>query len=196
MYIIYPAYFTFLTLKHISSSNCSNARRCEKQFVITMSDISAYQHKFRAISNVTKPENVGKVRKRNRAVVSCQQCRNRKSKCDREHPCGTCKGHGTSCTYAKQNPKSSSKSSPQERLSHLENLLLEMMQSKGGQSQMQLPIGRSPTQLASPETSITSDDAEDAPSDLSHAPQGTYSKTDAGESYVGPTHWEAILETV
>ena len=62
--------------------------------------------------------------------------------------------------------------------------------------QVQLPVGRTPTQLASPETSVSDLENEDLPSDLSQAPQGSYSKTDVGESYVGPTHWEAILETV
>ena len=161
------------------------------------SDISAYQHKFRAVGNNTKQENTSKVRKRNRAVISCLQCRSKKSRCDREQPCGTCKAHGTTCTYTKPtNTKSTSKATPQDRLNHLEKLLLDMMQTKDNPQQTQLPVGRSPSQLASPEDSIASNDNADNPPDQSELPQGSYRTTETEESYVGPTHWQAILETV
>ena len=160
-----------------------------------MADISAYQHKFRATVGNAKPDTAGKVRKRNRPVVSCLQCRGRKSKCDREQPCGSCKGHGSPCTYNKPNGKSPPKASPQDRLNHLENLLLQMMQTKEP-GNVQLPVGRSPTQLASPENSVSSTETSTSSLEIPEAPQGAYRKSETEESYVGPTHWQAILETV
>ena len=161
------------------------------------SDISAYQHKFRAVGNNTKQENTSKVRKRNRAVISCLSCRSKKARCDREQPCSTCKAHGTACTYSKAtNAKSPTKATPQDRLNHLEKLLLDMMQSKENPQQSQLPVGRTPSQLASPEESISSNDSPDYPLDQFEEPQGSYRTTETEESYVGPTHWQAILETV
>ena len=162
-----------------------------------VADISAYQHKFRATNNNVKQDSAGKVRKRNRAVVSCMQCRSRKSKCDREQPCATCKGHGTACTYSKQNSaKGLPKASPQERLNHLETLLLEMMQSKESSSRAQIPVRRTPSQVATPGESVSSNDTNDYSLEITETQPGAYRATETEESYVGPTHWQAILETV
>lgn len=160
-----------------------------------MADISSYQHKFRATSKSVKPDNSGKVRKRNRAAVSCLQCRNKKSKCDREQPCGSCKVHGTTCTYGKSDVKRPSKISPQDRLNHLEDLLLEMIQAKD-QNNVQLPVGRTPSQLASPEDSASSIEISTGSPGSGQALRGSYRQSETEESYVGPTHWQAILETV
>ena len=70
-----------------------------------------------------------------------------------------------------------------------------MMQSKES-STVQLPIGRTPPQLASPVASISSSDASPPPPEPSEAPQGAYRQGATEESYVGPTHWQAVLETV
>ncbi|QOU18853.1 hypothetical protein BRETT_004071 [Brettanomyces bruxellensis] len=44
-------------------------------------------------------------RKRNRKFVVCIQCRKRRSKCDRGHPCSRCARLGTDCEYLEANKK-------------------------------------------------------------------------------------------
>lgn len=48
------------------------------------------------------------MRKRNRSTVVCSNCRRRKSRCDRQHPCSNCVrlGDQDTCTYVKE-PKAS-----------------------------------------------------------------------------------------
>ena len=47
------------------------------------------------------PEEPASSRKRKRKTYSCLDCRRRKLKCDREHPCGRCvkEGHSESCAF-------------------------------------------------------------------------------------------------
>ncbi|KAK1779872.1 hypothetical protein QBC45DRAFT_450550 [Copromyces sp. CBS 386.78] len=77
---------------------------------------------FSHLTAATFEKDVGRGRKRPRVreAVSCEQCRTRKIRCDRETPCKPCKdrGHPSSCVYSShkdrhhhhQNPTSSPRS--------------------------------------------------------------------------------------
>lgn len=49
-------------------------------------------------------ENSGPPRKRRRPALSCVECRRRKIKCDRNHPCEHCKRNGSNCTFSDAGP--------------------------------------------------------------------------------------------
>ena len=162
-----------------------------------MAEIANFVHKFRANptpGNVTNSGTTAKVQKRNRPVVSCLSCRSRKSKCDREHPtCGTCKVNGITCVY-RSNPKDGSKSSAQDRLTQLENLVLQLMNDKENDNPDR-PFRKDkvltpPTEGSGSTASSPEDD------DCVDTGQGAFSNGIHGPSYVGPTNWEAVLDTV
>ncbi|OKL56423.1 hypothetical protein UA08_08117 [Talaromyces atroroseus] len=78
--------------------------------------------------------------KRSRVQFSCTACRYRKLKCDRTYPCDRCtrRGDAASCTYVGHGPRTranhlSSGSNPshiQDRIQHLENLILSFAQKR------------------------------------------------------------------
>lgn len=121
-----------------------------------MADISAFQHKFRATGDTVHHEPSSKINKRNRLPVSCLPCRTRKYllavpgyldttdatvyrlKCDKGHPCDSCtkRGDESSCSYRNDPTAARSKtlangntSRAQERLHHLEGLVMQLLQS-------------------------------------------------------------------
>ncbi|PYH42674.1 putative C6 transcription factor [Aspergillus saccharolyticus JOP 1030-1] len=85
--------------------------------------------------------------KRTRVQLSCTACRARKLKCCRTHPCTNCRkrGEASSCTFVGRGPrgKTQGRASPthvQDRLQHLENLILSLTQQRqleqaGGEQQ-------------------------------------------------------------
>ncbi|RAL11369.1 putative C6 transcription factor [Aspergillus homomorphus CBS 101889] len=76
--------------------------------------------------------------KRTRVQLSCTACRARKLKCCRTHPCTNCRkrGEASSCTFVGRGPRgktSQGRASPthvQDRLQHLENLILSLTQQR------------------------------------------------------------------
>ncbi len=79
---------------------------------------------------------------RNRLPVSCEPCRIRRAKCDRERPyCGAClkRGEMEKCVYQTRGPKHGTKSEDggaripvaetEDRLRHLENMITQVVQS-------------------------------------------------------------------
>ncbi|PYI28666.1 Zn(II)2Cys6 transcription factor [Aspergillus indologenus CBS 114.80] len=89
---------------------------------------------------MTDPHDALPVReiKRTRVQLSCTACRARKLKCCRVHPCTNCRkrGEASSCTFVGRGPRgktSQGRASPthvQDRLQHLENLILSLTQQK------------------------------------------------------------------
>ncbi|KEF52194.1 uncharacterized protein A1O9_11821 [Exophiala aquamarina CBS 119918] len=162
-----------------------------------MSEFSSLTHKFRA--NLDNPgAGASKVSKRNRQPLSCAPCRTKKLKCDRGHPCETCmkRGDPTSCYYGKNasastKPEShgtNSKGKAQERLRHLEHLILQMVDQNGqnGSHSQQTSADSATDSLGNP---VDSEPAE--PGATGHLQFGS---TEA--RYVGSTHWSAILDNI
>lgn len=144
-----------------------------------MAEFASLTHKWRATPSIPNTS-ADKVTKRNRQPVACQQCRARKLKCNKGHPCENClkRNEGDACVYGKTSPavpvstrKDESRSSTlkaQERLNRLEDLVRSMVESS------------------------ESNDRKPANSTI---PTLTRAAADGG-SYVGATHWSAILEHI
>ncbi|KAI9781173.1 MAG: hypothetical protein M1839_006281 [Geoglossum umbratile] len=45
------------------------------------------------------PSREEKIRRRNRTITSCLECRRRKQGCNKAHPCSHCRQHGRNCVY-------------------------------------------------------------------------------------------------
>ncbi|KAK5078719.1 hypothetical protein LTR64_002867 [Lithohypha guttulata] len=161
-----------------------------------MADLSSFTHKWRAtINNNQQTNNDSRITKRNRQPVSCQQCRVRKLKCDRGHPCDGCtkRGEGPGCVYGKPSAISSTtlprkddtrlaNQKAQDRLKHLEDLVRGMIE----------PPANLPTPSESPHSRSNQEDSASVPLE-----EGTLSRTlNEGGSYTGSTHWSAILQHI
>ncbi|KAE8449158.1 hypothetical protein EG329_008542 [Mollisiaceae sp. DMI_Dod_QoI] len=140
------------------------------------------------------------VQKRNRIQLSCASCRHGKLKCDRQQPCSQCvrKGRASQCTFSM--PVRKPVVTLQNRLKHLERLVKDAMTAQSPTAQAAL--------LISPDTSNGN---ISAPGDMAHNPsiihgqdQTKGQQTPAsgqvllnnGQTYVGATHWAAILEDI
>ena len=103
-----------------------------------MADIADYTQSFKIQGlHAPRKSDVRSARKRNRQPVSCRPCRSRRSKCDRSHPCSTCRARGeeSNCFYADAGAKKpvpghgirAQKVGLQDRLQQLESLVSHMM---------------------------------------------------------------------
>lgn len=178
--------------------------------------------------------NLSKERKRTRVQLSCTACRSRKYvdqclycrnavlikisrlKCCRTHPCTNClkRGEAHSCTFVGRGPRGRSshgRSSPthvQDRLQHLENLIMSFAQRKQ-QEEPQPQIGSSPSSGTPPSllsreqsamlTTASPPKPEGSEPENEGSPPGGAGKLlvkDTGTSYIDSAHWKAILEEV
>ncbi|KUJ17518.1 uncharacterized protein LY89DRAFT_583987 [Mollisia scopiformis] len=134
------------------------------------------------------------VPKRNRIQLSCTNCRHGKLKCDRKHPCSQCvrRGRESQCTFTM--PIRTPVVSLKNRLQHLESLVKDAMttQSPAAQGAFSNP----------PNTPIGI--VTDSSGDTHNQDQANGHNTLAsgqvllknGQTYVGATHWAAILEDI
>ncbi|KUJ13323.1 uncharacterized protein LY89DRAFT_785050 [Mollisia scopiformis] len=139
-----------------------------------MTEMTNYTGVFRAVPNLNDGRRLSK---RNRQPVSCSTCRLKKLKCDRQKPCGSCSrgGHRATCDYvtrgeSRHKDKETSGSEANARLRRLEEMVQGLIQESGLAKQ---------STYASPRVSAGE-----------HLRQGTE------VSYIGATHWEAILESI
>lgn len=184
-------------------------------------DLSAFTHVFRAdISTVIRPRRVSK---RARQPLSCQPCRSRKLKCDRKHPaCGSCFGRGdeSSCSYSPAGPGdtrgvlglqgenglpsgvvTAQRSAPprhevQSRLQKLEEMVNGLL-SKGTATGLPLagvPLERGSSIACAAKTASTDSSPADGSGGYSDRTGGHLSSNGSEMSFVGATHWAAILE--
>ncbi|RDW56468.1 hypothetical protein BP6252_14141 [Coleophoma cylindrospora] len=137
-------------------------------------------------------------RRRDKVQLSCDPCRHRKLKCDRQHPCGTCSRRGltNSCNYATTSsttPDAPRPVAPQQstslhgRLSELESLVVTLMK---GQSLPTPPAPKSP-RPSSPLADVVPENEAASPAD-----PGILKLRESGTSYVQSAHWEAILTKI
>ena len=154
----------------------------------TMTDISSFQHKFRANgSNGIRHNQASKVNKRIRVPVSCGPCRDRKLKCDKKHPCDSCvkRGDTSSCSY--QAPSNSSQTSgsiksAHERLHHLEGLVKHIIESDSTARPVQSPSNER--------------DSKRLVDGGQQSLGGLLSADGSESSYVGATNWAAVLDSI
>ncbi|KAL5335278.1 hypothetical protein BJX70DRAFT_327486 [Aspergillus crustosus] len=160
---------------------------------------------------------LSKERKRTRVQLSCTACRARKLRCCRTHPCTNCvkRDEASSCTFVGRGPRgrsSQGQASPthvQDRLQHLENLILSFAQRKKkdeprGQdvSSSVLPpasdsLGTGQPLLVTPVA--TSSEGTGTETEAGDSPAGSMGKLvvkESGTSYIESAHWKAILEEI
>lgn len=122
-------------------------------------------------------------------------------KCCRSHPCANCKkrGEATSCTYVGRGPRgkaqhgSASPTLVQDRLHHLENLVMSLAQKQKSGPEIDFNAVQSENRdaYATPSPGISDRDDALAPTDT-----GTLVVKNEGTSYIDSAHWHAILEEV
>lgn len=134
----------------------------------------------------------------------------RRLRCDRQHPCNNClrRELGASCTYPAENETTprvrKHPVSVQDRVQHLEKLLMEMVQGQNGQQSPQAsstcpcatpdPL---PSQVQSSRPSIVEDaSAVDTDSSPPASDCGMMHCTPSGTNYVSSAHWAAVLDDI
>ncbi|KAF2491596.1 putative Zn(II)2Cys6 transcription factor [Lophium mytilinum] len=149
-------------------------------------------------------------RRRDKVQLSCDPCKHRKLRCDRQHPCGACSRRGltNSCNYATTSSSSTPDAQPSVaprqstslhgRISELESLVVTLME---GQSLPSPPAPKSPrpSSLSFADAGVfpeirrpkKSQDEAASPAD-----PGTLKLRESGTSYVQSAHWEAILTKI
>jgi hypothetical protein len=169
---------------------------CDKhQLALLPTSHTAQSNKPVVFTNL--PENMAQTNdqilpayRRARPQLSCQYCRAGKLKCNRHSPCDSCvkRGRDDLCTYpVPPTRKSKGVSNTKQRIAQLESLVLNLMEER----------------LAEP-PDILQTKADSASPSSGHREQPDISalvgqlKVSRGQatSYVGDTHWEAILATV
>ncbi|KAF9881049.1 hypothetical protein CkaCkLH20_01199 [Colletotrichum karsti] len=116
--------------------------------------------------------------KRSRVLLSCGPCRASKLKCDRSEPCGQClkKSRPEGCVYAPKPEKQKPTKGMAARLKRLEGMVRTMMDDGG---------------------SLPSAAPAPVPKDENVAqPGGQIVQGERGTTYVGATHFMAILEDI
>jgi hypothetical protein len=154
--------------------------------------------------------------KRNRTQLSCTHCRQAKLKCDRKLPCSPCvkKGRSGQCSFPPPATRKKPAESMQSRLRHLENLVKDVMNA-------QVPIHNDSSFDGALVNSMQNDSVVDFKSDMGvqdpilnqnvisnvELPVAKTNASTSGSSgqliqnakettYVGATHWAAILDDV
>ncbi|KAJ5891462.1 uncharacterized protein N7473_007690 [Penicillium subrubescens] len=140
-------------------------------------------------------------KKRTRVQFSCTACRFRKLKCDRSYPCTNCKkrGEAGTCTYVGRGPRGKAqhgRSSPtlvQDRLQHLENLVMSLSQKKRpAESVIDFNTGSSDsTNAYDTPPSVGDRETKQSPTET-----GTLVVKDESISYIDSADWRAVLEEI
>jgi hypothetical protein len=142
--------------------------------------------------------------KRNRTQLSCTNCRQAKLKCDRQKPyCSQCekKGRASLCSFPSPAARRKPTVSMQNRLKHLESLVKDVMTGqsppmqhvddtahhRNGSSTMNSPKNPGVGQAPYHEKEVIA---------TSSASSGQVLLGSNESTYVGATHWAAILEDV
>jgi hypothetical protein len=143
--------------------------------------------------------------KRNRIQLSCTHCRHAKLKCDREKPCSQCvkTGRASLCTFPAPATRKKPAVSMQNRLKHLESLVKGVMTSRApngphdfaSNSQIISPAA-APQLKNSPEIHGTFVEAPIYTKDGVSNPSGQVVLGPNEITYVGATHWAAMLDDV
>ncbi|KAI0485401.1 hypothetical protein F4859DRAFT_502730 [Xylaria cf. heliscus] len=155
-----------------------------------------------------------KVEKRNRPPLSCEPCRTRKLKCNRNLPCDACvrRGKSSLCQYAANASRGhtgpSKQRNLQDRLNTLENLISSFVSGDTivrarENLDKELDGSRSATVSPSVEQSnkpiqLDSDSSGHGRVEDALAPKTPHLQEfgDGQVNYIDPSHWQSILEDI
>ncbi|KAH7356780.1 fungal-specific transcription factor domain-containing protein [Rhexocercosporidium sp. MPI-PUGE-AT-0058] len=147
-----------------------------------------------------------KAERKTRSTLSCEACRSRKLKCNREQPCQNCtvRDKAASCVYrgetapqhGKRHVQTGQAEDMQTRIDRLESLvttLVEQNQQLGGRSSSQ---GRDAADFHSDQITPSNSDASDNDNPIEEIQHGVgIMQVDEKQSiYKGSTHWYDVLE--
>ena len=150
-------------------------------------------------------------RRRDKPQLSCNPCRTRKSRCDRNQPCYNCSTRGLTCTYAPGNSKSSSGLSTgqsatpgtlgvQDRLVQLERLVMSLIPTAAANNATETrwsnqARGEDPSSVPLMDTNYTTPGGTTPLDTISDS--GSIRVTGASDlHYVVGEHWSAILDNI
>ncbi|KAI1769133.1 hypothetical protein GGR53DRAFT_474595 [Hypoxylon sp. FL1150] len=151
-------------------------------------------------------------RRRDKAQLSCNLCRRRKVRCDRQQPCKTCslRGLAVSCTYppdaTSPRPSDRDPSTVQNRIRELESLVHILMQRAASKTS-NLNIASTPHASQAPTETSARHDAEDSPGPSLPGTGGPGERPSCGMltvtnnslnriNYVDGAHWSALLDSI
>ncbi|KAI0010543.1 hypothetical protein F4779DRAFT_627117 [Xylariaceae sp. FL0662B] len=152
-------------------------------------------------------------RRRNKPQLSCNLCRQRKVKCDRQQPCKTCCNRGLTCVYPpyynmalRSSDRDRHRRDLQDRISDLESLALDLMQQARPKDQHHQPTANSTTPTtnsapvetfaSSPNHSSYNADSPGGERPPESSDCGTLTDSSAGVNYVNSVHWTALLDSI
>ncbi|KAI0478050.1 fungal-specific transcription factor domain-containing protein [Xylaria cf. heliscus] len=149
-------------------------------------------------------------RRRDKPQLSCNLCRRRKLKCNREQPCSSCEKRclGLYCTYQANTElpsgteKSQASKQPgrlQDRIQQLEDLVVDLMHKNSTDTYVREPRTApdvSPRSVPSEDPQATSIDGEETPDDVPATDHGTMKLNGKEATYVSSGHWAAILDGI
>ncbi|KAK3995852.1 fusarisetin A cluster transcription factor [Cladorrhinum sp. PSN332] len=162
-------------------------------------------------------------RRRDKPQLSCNLCRRRKLRCDRQHPCSSCSSRALTCTYAEQPipttssslAKPAASSSMHDRIVQLERLVMSLIPGSvtgsGSNSDPASASGSGHAPAHSPSTGPNTGTSSVAPGPTPvpassvtepHTPMdmlsecGSMCVSSSEPRYVGCDHWAAILDSI
>ncbi|KAI8670783.1 Zn(2)-C6 fungal-type domain-containing protein [Fusarium keratoplasticum] len=139
------------------------------------------------ISQSTHPS-----RRRDKPILSCNFCRGRKLRCDRQSPCSTCRRRGVECVYSLSEQERNDavdyrahgrNRNARQRVARIESLVTDMAAQSSQTPLAGVPV---PHALEDAATQGTSSDGRSESI-------GTLSLEDGNTVYTGSSHWATIL---
>jgi hypothetical protein len=195
MYKLYLIFSVKLSdARHIGHARSQNSIFvADKALGMTMGNSDSNRVATR--ESLTKPPVV----KRNRIQLSCTHCRQAKLKCDRERPCLQCvkRGRSSICMFLPPVARKKPMVSMQSRLNHLESVIKDAMASQLSRQSVDDSVSPGDN-LDSALPNLAQKphgDVDTSTSDVSDPPGRVFlGPNDA--TFVGATHWAAILDSV
>ena len=144
--------------------------------------------------------------RRNRQPLSCDACRVRKLKCDRQVPCTPCTKRGetssASCSYAKASKDGGNssqrasicvRSEAQLRLQKLEDMVTGLMQTTSAKENGSSSVSSADVDRRMKDLSVS---LQSSPPTSEPVSSGHLDKNGLERNYQGATHWTTILDNI
>lgn len=153
----------------------------------------------------------GSTQKRARSQLSCTACRTGKLKCDRQQPCDQCikRSRDSSCQYLEPPAKKKQNRNTKDRIAHLEELVVQLMNKDGSVGSGTSPNGTGSANESFNRSSSIAVHAESIFGSKPSPSSGSESAPDSSDicfgqlkishgqtKYKGTTHWESILDSI